>query len=747
MPDTSGPSRPLLHPVLELKITPVQKEAPSRGKKESHIKKERLEAQREALAAQIAAIRAGRSARRFGEHMLLVAEMFADSFAPSKAPRDLFKGFTGSLLRQGTRDGYLLEVHQDELTRIERRIKTGMSAPIRCDISRVKRIRAYGAADIYRDRTLVDLWEDAARLERGRGFHVWLFPFLDTGARAALLTSVREMEGRNLIQPTLPQMLIGPADGTALSVPDSSDRQTSLAILQRQYLEIGHGRALVQIASPATLNTIIESGGVFRIEPVRGISLTAPGEGEEPGVLPRDIGMQPIVGIVDGGCNARRYQAAEAWRDHTFVDSAHADVKHGNQVASVIIHGHEWNNNLPLPELYCRVGIAQAIARPATRKKYQTDQLVSYINRVVERHPDTRVWNLSWNESCAADRDYVSAIGHDLAQLSRKYNVLFVISAGNVSNTDGNCIAPPADCEAALVVGGRSLGLDGRPGPACVETLPGYGPELQLVPQVTSYSPLRLLGGGVRRGTSFATGLISSLAAHTFDHLRDPTADMVRALIINQGDLPKYDRHLGWGTPSPEYMPWACPPGSVTLAFRRNLKPGVLYHWSGIPIPREMMRGDKMHGRVSLVTVHRPLCNSDGGPNYIASRVAAAVQYPTASGEFSRLVGAKEEETTPEFTARKEEYKWQPVRRDCVDFTSRGRKVGGNQFQIYARSFARNIEQYGYRVNGDIPPIETVFVVTFSDGSNSPSVYNSMTSTLGNFVESAVIDQDIEINT
>jgi hypothetical protein len=81
----------------------------------------------------------------------------------------------------------------------------------------------------------------------------------------------------------------------------------------------------------------------------------------------------------------------------------------------------------------------------------------------------------------------------------------------------------------------------------------------------------------------------------------------------------------------------------------------------------------------------------------------------------------------------------------CIDFTARGRKFGGKQFQIYARAFARNIEQYGYHANSDISEIETAFVVTFSDGSNSPRVYNSMVQTLGNLVESAVIDQDIKI--
>ena len=75
------------------------------------------------------------------------------------------------------------------------------------------------------------------------------------------------------------------------------------------------------------------------------------------------IANEPTVGVVDGGCTARRYEAAIAWRDAPFVGNGLAATRHGNQVVSVVVHGHEWNNNLPLPELYCRIGVAQAIAR------------------------------------------------------------------------------------------------------------------------------------------------------------------------------------------------------------------------------------------------------------------------------------------------------------------------------------------------------------------------------------------------
>ena len=180
--------------------------------------------------------------------------------------------------------------------------------------------------------------------------------------------------------------------------------------------------------------------------------------------------------------------------------------------------------------------------------------------------------------------------------------------------------------------------------------------------------------------------------------------------------------------------------------MRRTDRAGIQYYWEEIPIPRELVRNGKLYGHVSLTTIHHPLCNAEGGPNYIATRVASSIQYPNVNGDFTRLVGSKVLDNTAELIARAEEYKWQPCRRDCRDFTRRGGiGFGGPFFRIYARLYAREIAQFGYSVNADIPEIETVFVITFSDGTSGPQLYNSMAVSLGNFVESAVINQDIEL--
>jgi len=65
--------------------------------------------------------------------------------------------------------------------------------------------------------------------------------------------------------------------------------------------------------------------------------------------------------------------------------------------------------------------------------------------------------------------------------------------------------------------------------------------------------------------------------------------------------------------------------------------------------------------------------------------------------------------------------------------------------RLRARVFTRDLFQFGIGKNRDLELQEVTFVLTLSDGSNSSDIYNSVAQQLGTFVESAVINQEIEI--
>ena len=110
----------------------------------------------------------------------------------------------------------------------------------------------------------------------------------------------------------------------------------------------------------------------------------------------------------------------------------------------------------------------------------------------------------------------------------------------------------------------------GNPESGCPNCLPGPGPDGMLKPDLSWFSTLRVIGGGTARGSSYATPLVSGLAAHTFANLKEPTPDLVRALLINLAEQEAHKARLGWlaGWPSWRIRPagrgvggWSAPSG------------------------------------------------------------------------------------------------------------------------------------------------------------------------------------------
>jgi hypothetical protein len=131
--------------------------------------------------------------------------------------------------------------------------------------------------------------------------------------------------------------------------------------------------------------------------------------------------------------------------------------------------------------------------------------------------------------------------------------------------------------------------------------------------------------------------------------------------------------------------------------------------------------------------------------NYFSARIEVALQYASRKGKMQNLLGSVQMDEKTEASARAELHKWNPVRRHAKDFLGRGRSFSGNSFRLRARVYARDIYQFGMKRNEDIPALNVTFALTLSDGSSTSDLYNEMRSKLGTFVESAVIEHEIEV--
>jgi subtilase family protein len=740
--------RPLLNPVLSLKMEATPETHPGRGKGRESIKEERLSQQQQVLAS------AARNLYRLREHLptyggrthLLVRMFTADSLAPSYTPDDLFRPTHGCQLVAPFRHGYVVEAEVAALPRLTDAIEHPVSFGIQADISRVETLSAFTVADRLRRRSIDELWNAAPGDDEGRLFTVWFAPFRNTNAQEAILRELIALSERRVLLPTYSAIRLISGPDVEPAGPITVPSQSSIARAMRSYRNTGVARAAVRVPTQNALNQLVASGVSHRIDPVRPISVAAPGAGAEP-PPPLPTGDAPIVGVVDGGLHAATYTPAEAWRAPPLVSNNQADRRHGNAISSLVVQGYAWNTNRPLPTLNCRIGTVQAVPHSNANVRFDDRQLVDYLAAVIRAHPDTHVWNISANQEGADfDPDDVSLLGHELGELARSANVLPVVSIGNAKPGAGPRLNPPADCEAAISVGGRGADARGNPAGGCPACLSGPGPDGMLKPDVAWFSQLRMIGGVMATGSSYPTALVSSLATHTYANLREPAPDLVKALLINNCERREHDPKLGWGTPYRGHMPWSCEPGSVTLAWRAQLHAGVNYYWNDIPIPPELVRSSKLFGRASLTAVLRPLVSPFGSANYFASRLQTSLRYQSG-GEWKTLLGSMLESTLAEQDARDELKKWQPVRRHLRDFSGRGGiEFNGDHLQLFARVYMRDLYQFGWDHHSQAGPQEVAFVLTLWSSDGEASIYNSMVQELGNFVESAVLNQDIEIS-
>ena len=514
MADT--PRRPLLNPVLRFTKDPKPEGINGGGKNANGIKAERLEGQRLALAAQFDGLAAAAPRQpRFDGRVVLYAAMFDDSLAPTWTPSDLFQATRDARLIAPWRTGYLVEMAADQLLAYARLVQGTRLAKDQVDISRVESVRFFAEEDAA--SSLDAVWQAAPESLGGRAFVVWLMPLRGREAAERLIETFTALRDSTIVPP--PPLLESIMAGLDATVPATlrhnlrtiaaSGDRINMAV--REYRLKRRSRTTVIVPTRDALQQLVASGTIFRIEPVQPISSTSPGEGREPDrPLPADMASFPIVGVVDGGMTAASYRVAEAWRAPALIRDGAADTRHGNRVTSLIVQGHDWNNNLMQPPLYCQVGTVQAVARRDTRALVDSHEFIAYLDGVMAAKPDTRVWNFSLNQPTPCALDSVSPLGHDIALLARKHRVLPVISIGN---KPGARLLPPADCEAAVTVGGRLHGATGAPAGECPVSLTGPGPASMLKPDLSHFSHVRALGGTVISGSSFSTALTSPLAA------------------------------------------------------------------------------------------------------------------------------------------------------------------------------------------------------------------------------------------
>lgn len=735
---------PILNPVLTLLSEPRPASTTAGGKKREDILVDSYEKNYKSLMRTLSTFREDNATIAFADIVVFKAKLQRKFNSPSSTPDDLFSISQGVEYLASMHDGHLFETPMSSIPRV---IEAVRKPNIRqqVDISRLDTIEPFSSTKLFCSEELEAIWSKALPLENDvREFSFWLIPFISMAARSAVVNKFQQSY-EQIIEDNIQR---SPTDYTGSGWMPSSARSSYQQIIDvklNQYLEGSSPKFSIRINTIEKLRVLIASEVVARLEPSSHFQTSMPpGSGSDPVRLSaQDLQDKPIVGVIDGGMSAQSYRDAVAeFPDEKLVGDFLANKNHGNKVASLVIDACGWNNNLDLPDIPCRVVPFQILPKSLTDCPSDED-ILEFIDRMMERYAHINVWNLSSNQCCECDEHHLSYIGLELTKIARKHNKLLVISAGNVDQTApaNTKISPPADCESALVVGGRNFDSHGQVSSQATVSRNGLGPAHLHKPEISWFSTVKALGGQTVTGTSYSAPLVSRVAAHTWEHLTHPTPDLVKTIILNRTDLFEYCHVRGWGSPVSENPPWYCSKNSATLLWSCTLNSGARYYWNDIYVPPPMLDDqNNMKGEIILTAVLEPYLNERPIGNPFLTRLEVSLQRINGSG--GNLLGSclTSDSCGPDFS------KWNPVRmhRKRFDRTN----IPSGKLRLYARIFFRERSRLS-NDGADLSEVDcnVAFALTFKSIGADDDTYNEFVRSMRNSVQSAVTSIDIDIDT
>ncbi len=277
--------------------------------------------------------------------------------------------------------------------------------------------------------------------------------------------------------------------------------------------------------------------------------------------LPPPDDSIPFIGVFDTIIERNSYLSSyikyeNLVSEHYYDDSD--NYVHGTRVDSILIEGNRLN-----PKYEDDCGLFKVLHFGVGGKgKIEIDILFKAIEEKVKEYCSTvKVWNLSLGDELGVHPNYVSLLGAKIDEISKKYNVLFVVAGTNISKKYNDIIiGSPADSFNSIVV--NSVKSVENPIPASYSR---RGPILTFFqkPDIAYYGgddgeELNCYSPNFDyfcKGTSYAAPFIARKAAYLIHKAHFPV-ECAKALIIDSafGWRRKYKDsdalYVGYGIPA-----------------------------------------------------------------------------------------------------------------------------------------------------------------------------------------------------
>lgn len=666
----------------------------------------------------------------------------------------------------------------------------------RCEVSAIESVSLWSEAD-RRAFTAAEASAWLARSGVGHNYLVNLFPFATAGRMPGLALAQRA--SARALESELEQLHVE-ALGRGSSAP-GANRTLTLRVLESDAptkVELGMlsssvGAALLPTGTPSDDVAIHESVLVAlgRNPLVRSINLPpvvqpsearaeALGELQVDGLPERRGEGHGIVGVIDGGIGGVLGDWVEDRWDQ--LDPSDVDPEHGNFISGLLVAGGRFNPSfLSAQPDGCRVvDIAVLPADPAKTgepfESYYPAGVPDFMDEVeaAVRHfreaAGVRIFNFSMNFEAPGDPSRYSYTAQRLDEIARAFDVIFVISAGNINSprdrrSEWN--ANPAVTMAALAR--ETRGTISEPAESLfnlsVSALNPPGLAQQVDYALTSYSRrgpgLRgatkpdfahvggsgqhdsQLGTGLRSldgsgslatnaGTSFAAPLVARQLAD-LDHLiaGDVPREVLLGLLVhytaipaamsNNTILPVARDLAGHGIPATAEQMLQRPDSEITLVFNSVVMPGeqhsLVFGW-----PASLVENGKCRGHARLTLVTRPVLAYEHGDERVRVNIDAKLMQENREGGFASALRATNQRATTgiplaERDLIKEALKWQVVK--AFDGTFRGRGDSSQwKFQV----------EYLTRADQQLPTtgVEFAAILTIADPMGEAPVFQEV---------------------
>jgi hypothetical protein len=683
-------------------------------------------------------------------------KLLTKAAAKSHRPEQLFSSDTCPIVGAGHLGELFVKATHSGLARLAKAIESNQSDRVKKELSCIETIEAVTAVYRRKGYDSKDILRRSPRVKDGFMTRVRLFNFGVDKDQPKLVANFEEACGRRNISVSK----AGYSPGSFVYGAECRSVEDVEALSRIVGVRSIASMPLIRTVRPKMLNS----------KPLPKLLARSDVAGDVPVVVVVDSGISDQIPELESWVVGRDSQVAHPYRNSD----------HGTFVAGLICWAHALNPTVAgIDASPCAVFDLQVIpnADPAkgdTDSLREQEFLVSLDTALKQHANDFKVWNLSLGTDAVCSLDEFSEFAEELDNLQEKYQVSFVISAGNYDSPplldyprtapqiEPGRITTPADSVLGITVGSVSHVDYSKNGPKqhhpSAFSRHGSGPNYVIKPDLIHYGgscstdathiagirSINAAGSAENLGTSFATPLVSRTLAQIYHQITPtPTPVLARALLTHHARDPRTQHRVpdgeenffGFGLPAPVPYCLECTPHTSTLVFEDTLRPGYFLEWNDFPYPASLRRNGKYFGEIWMTVAFSPVRGARWGSEYCETHIDAHFgvyrdQTSRETGEITtKFVGlVPPEHKNPgvlyESYQVEKLRKWAPVRTYHGDLGAKGER--GSRWRLKVQLLTR----HGIEDEEAYKPQPFSLIVTISDPRRRAPVYDEMAQSL-----------------